>query len=148
MNRNAQHVFWEVFKIPVFACALFGFCLILTIPAWGSSGHVHKSISPFEKNGKNKNDHCLLNKHSHQNLPCPHALLLVQKNKRGFFLSTECGGNRQGSLPAKNIFNHNPCMTTSYVFVVPLNIVEAVPGHLFLRVFHLPDSLDHPPKAV
>ncbi|MGV7221485.1 MAG: hypothetical protein ACQ9MH_08175 [Nitrospinales bacterium] len=135
-------------KASVVTGFFLSFMLIMSMPVLGSTGHVHKNISPFEKNGQKINMHCLLNKHNHQNQICPHALLLVQNNKDGIFLSTECGGNPHGSIPVKNIFHNNPGMTNSFIFLPPFNSVEAMFSKSFPNLFHLPISLDRPPKNV
>ena len=142
--------YWEMVKNSVIACILLGFLLLMSAPAWGSTGHdhIHKGDSPFEKNSNEKSNHCLLNKHSHQGQVCPHALLLVQKNKDGIFLSTECGGNPHGQGPVNNIFNHNPFTTNSYDLHSPLNFLGSMNSKIFLHLFLLQKSLDHPPKNV
>ena len=148
MSQKNQLEYLKVGKISVITGVLLSFMLNMTMPAWGSSGHVHKSVSPFEKNGQKKNMHCLLNEHNHQSQICPHTLLLVQKNKDGIFLSTECGGNPHGSVPVKNTFSNNPYTTNSYIFHLPSNSVVMMHSNSFLHLFQLPNSLDQPPKNV
>ena len=148
MSQKCKLEYLRFGKASVVTGFFLSFMLIMSMPVLGSTGHVHKNISPFEKNGQKINMHCLLNKHNHQNQICPHALLLVQKNKDGLFISTECGGNPYGSLPVKNIFNNNFYMNTSFIFHLPLNSVEIMQNNFCLHIFQFPKSLDRPPKKV
>ena len=118
------------------------------MPAWGGSAHVHKGVSPFEGKAGHKNSHCLLNKHDHGNLPCPHALLNFPKNKPGFFISVECGGSRQGPLPVKTGFDRNPGLAAATPVAASQGNCQTFSGGSLLRDFYIPDPLDHPPKSV
>jgi hypothetical protein len=148
MSQKDQLEYMKVGKISVITVILLGLMLIIVMPVFGSTGHVHKGISPFEKNGQNKNIHCLLNGHNHQNKICPHALLLGQINKEGFFIGAECGGNPHGSLPVKNIFNKIPYIYTQYISPPLINSEEVLHSNSSLHLFYLPNSLDRPPKNV
>ncbi len=148
MNQQIQPSYREFFKLPALLFVALGFLAVLALPAWGNPAHVHKGVSPFEGKSQHKHSHCLLNKHDHGSLPCPHALLKFPKDKSSFFIMIECGGSRQGSLPAKTSFDHNPGMTVYSLFSAPSNNIEARASESLMRVFHLPKSLDHPPKSV
>jgi len=148
MSQETHSGYRRFLKLLALAGVSLGFLMFLGNSAWGSPAHVHKGVSPFEGKSQHKNPHCLLNKHEHHNLPCPHTLLRFPINEPGFFISVECGGSRQGSLPAKTGFDHNPGMTASSLLPTPLNSCEARSGDILSRAFHLPNSLDHPPQSV
>ena len=137
--------FFYLSGLAAVACALL---LALAMPVWADPAHVHKGGSPFEGKDGRKNAHCLLNKHGHGNLPCPHTLLYFTKNKPGFFIAVECGGSRQGPLPVKTSFDRNPGATPADSFAGHQVRRMARPGDPRMRDFHLPYSLDRPPQSV
>ena len=148
MNRETHSGYRRFFYLLALAAASSALLLVLAMPVWADPAHVHKGVSPFEGKDGHKNAHCLLNKHDHGNLPCPHALLNSPKNKPGFFIAVECGGSRQGPLPVKTGYDHNPGATPANSFTGPQDSRMARPGDSRMRDFHLPDSLDPPPKSV
>lgn len=149
MCQVTKSGFLRVFQMAVHAGATLGLLLVIAMPAWGNSSHDHhKAVSPFTDKGNQKNPHCLLNQHYHGNVPCPHSLLNIPKKNLVFYIGLECGGNKQGSIPVKTGFDHQPAHSGFIPFKSSLSGKRERTRDFSLRKFYLSNPLPPPPKSV